>query len=126
MTYRIVADMIVLIHFGFILFVGVGGFLVIKWQNIAFLHIPAVIWGALIEFTGGICPLTPLENKFRLAGGEAGFSGGFIEKYIISFIYPDELTRGLQTVIGFAVILINVSIYGYLLHRRKTKIKKYK
>jgi hypothetical protein len=122
MIYRIVADMIVLIHFGFIFFVGVGGFLVIKWQKIAFLHIPAVIWGILIEYTGGICPLTPLENKLRLAGGEAGFSGGFIEKYIIPFIYPEELTRELQILIGFAVILINVSIYGYLLYRRKTEI----
>ena len=119
MIYRIAADLVVLIHFGFILFVMAGGFFVIKWHKISFLHIPAVIWGILIEFTGWICPLTPLENKFRQAGGEAGFSGGFIDKYIVSLIYPDELTRGVQILLGFAVIVINVSIYGYLLHKRK-------
>ncbi len=124
MTYRIIADLIVLIHFGFILFVVAGGFLVIKWQKVSFLHIPAVIWGVLIEFAGTICPLTPLENKFRLAGGEAGFSGGFIDKYITSLIYPEGLTRGVQILLGFVVIVINISIYGYLLRKRKARVSK--
>ena len=115
MIYHIAADLVVLIHFAFIIFVVVGGFLVVKWQKILFFHIPAVVWGVLIEFTGGICPLTPLENRFRLIGGEAGFSGGFIDKYIVSLIYPDELTRTIQIVLGCIVIIINVCIYGYLL-----------
>lgn len=119
MIYRIAADLVVLIHFGFILFVVVGGFLVFKWSKASFFHIPAVIWGILVEFTGGICPLTPLENKFRLAGGEAGFKGGFIEKYIIFIIYPEELTRGIQILLGFVVIVINISIYGYLFYKRR-------
>lgn len=122
MIYRIAADLVVLIHFAFILFVVAGGFFVLKWHKVSFFHIPAVVWGVLIEFTGGICPLTPLENKFRLAGGEAGFTGGFIEEYIVSIIYPDDLTRGIQILLGFVVIVINISIYGYLLYRRRSKI----
>ncbi|MCD4742705.1 MAG: DUF2784 domain-containing protein [Desulfobacteraceae bacterium] len=121
MIYRIAADLIVLIHFAFILFVVAGSFLVIKWHKVSLLHIPAAVWGVLIEFTGGICPLTPLENKLRLAGGEAGFSGGFIEEYIVSIIYPNDLTRGLQILLGSIVIVINVSVYGYLLWKRKVK-----
>ena len=109
MIYRIAADLVVLIHFAFIIFVVVGGFLVIKWHKVSWLHIPAAVWGVLIEFTGGICPLTPLENKLRQTGGEAGFSGGFIDKYIIPLIYSDELTRTIQIVLGSIVIIINVS-----------------
>lgn len=123
MIYSIAADLVVLIHFAFILFVVIGGFLVIKWYKVSFFHIPAVVWGVLIEFTGGICPLTPLENKFRLIGGEAGFSGGFIDKYIVSLIYPDELTHGIQVMLGCIVIIINVSIYGYLLYSIHTDYK---
>ena len=124
MIYCIAADLIVLIHFAFILFVVAGGFLVIKWHQVSLLHIPAAVWGVLIEFTGGICPLTPLENKLRLAGGEAGFSGGFIEKYIVSLIYPEGLTRWVQILLGLAVILVNISIYGYLLWQRRAALSK--
>lgn len=126
MIYRIAADLVVLIHFVFIVFVVAGGFLVIRWQKVSLLHIPAVVWGVLIEFTGWICPLTPFENTLRWTGGEAGFSGGFIEKYIVSLIYPDELTRGIQILLGLTVIIINVSIYGYLLWQRKVKSLKRK
>lgn len=124
MIYCIAADLVVLIHFAFILFVLAGGFLVIKWHKVSLLHIPAAVWGVLIEFTGGICPLTPLENKFRLAGGEAGFSGDFIEKYIVSLIYPEGLTRWVQILLGLAVILVNISIYGYLLWQRRAALSK--
>ena len=124
MIYRIAADLVVLIHFAFILFVVAGGFLVIKWQKIALLHIPAAVWGVLIEFTGGICPLTPFENELRLTGGEAGFSGGFIEKYIVFLIYPEGLTRWVQILLGLAVILVNISIYGYLLWQRRAALSK--
>ncbi len=119
MIYRILADLVVLIHFSFIIFVVTGGFFVIKWQKVLFFHIPAVVWGVLIEFTGWICPLTPLENELRLAGGEAGFTGGFIDKYIVALIYPEELTRSVQILLGFVVIVINVSIYGYLIYKLK-------
>ena len=123
MIYRIAADFVVLIHFAFIIFVVVGGLLVVRWHKVSLLHIPAAVWGVLIEFTGSICPLTPLENKLRLMGGEAGFSGGFIDKYIVPLIYSDELTRTIQIMLGLIVIIINVSIYGYLLYTIFTKYK---
>ena len=126
MIYRIAADLVVLIHFAFIIFVVVGGFLVIRWHKVSLLHIPAAVWGVLIEFTGGICPLTPLENQLRLMGGEAGFSGGFIDKYIIPLIYSDELTRTIQIMLGSIVIVINVLVYGYLLWKRRVKPLKMK
>ncbi|MCP3898548.1 MAG: DUF2784 domain-containing protein [Desulfobacteraceae bacterium] len=119
MIYRILADLVVLAHFSFIIFVVTGGFFVIKWQKVLFFHIPAVVWGVLIEFTGWICPLTPLENELRLAGGEAGFTGGFIDKYIVALIYPEELTRSVQILLGFVVIVTNISIYGYLIYKLK-------
>ncbi len=118
MIYRILADLVVLIHFSFIIFVVTGGFFVIKWKKAVFFHIPAVIWGVIIEFTGWICPLTPLENKFRIAGGEAGFTGGFIDKYIVDLIYPEGLTRSIQMLLGFTVIVINILIYGYLIYNQ--------
>jgi Protein of Unknown function (DUF2784) len=121
MIYRIAADMVVLIHFAFILFVVTGGFLAVRWNKIVLLHIPAAIWGALIEFSGWICPLTPLENELRMAGGGVGFSGGFIEKYIVSIIYPEGLTREIQLFLGIVVIVVNLLIYGYLLWTRKEK-----
>ena len=121
MLYQIAADLVVLIHLAFIVFVMAGGFLVLKWHRVSLIHIPVVIWGVLIEFIGFICPLTPLENKLRMAAGGAGFSGGFIEKYIVSLIYPDELTRGIQILLGFVVIAVNISIYGYLLWQLKEK-----
>ena len=89
-----------------------------------FFHIPAAVWGALIEFKGWICPLTPWENQLRLAGGEAGYSGGFIEHYLIPIIYPDDLTSQIQVALGIFVILINVFIYVWILFRwlRNNKI----
>ena len=123
MIYSIAADLVVLIHFAFILFVVAGGFLVIKWKKFLLFHIPAVTWGVLIEFFGWICPLTPLENELRAAGGGIGFSGGFIEKYIVSIIYPEGLTRGIQLFLGIIVIFINLFIYGCLLWQRKKKLQ---
>ena len=121
MLYRIAADLVVLIHLAFIVFVMTGGFLVIKWHRVSLIHIPVVIWGVSIEFIGFICPLTPLENELRMAAGGTGFSGGFVEKYIVSLIYPDELTRGIQILLGFIVIAVNISIYGYLLWQLRAK-----
>lgn len=116
------ADILVVLHFVFILFVVLGGFLVLKWRWVMLFHLPAAVWGALIEFQGWICPLTPLEQKFRIAAGEEGYSGGFIQYYLLPIIYPDELTRELQFVLGASVIAINLLIYGWIvisLYRRK-------
>jgi len=112
--YRAVADLTVVVHFGFILFVIAGAFLALRWPRIVWLHIPAVAWGALIELRSLICPLTPLENHFRRLGGEAGYEGGYIEHYLIPIIYPGNLTRGAQLALGLAVVAINVIAYALL------------
>ena len=93
MIYRALADLVLVVHLGFVLFVVLGGLLVVRWPWLAWLHVPAAVWGVLIEFMGWICPLTPLENSFRVAGGGAGYSGGFIEHYIRPILYPAGLTR---------------------------------
>jgi hypothetical protein len=83
------------------------------------MHVPAVVWGALIELAGWICPLTPLENRLRGAAGEAAFAGGFIDRYIMPIIYPAGLTRGMQLTLGTVVIFVNLVVYGLLVLRRK-------
>jgi hypothetical protein len=109
------ADLIVVIHFAFVLFVVLGGLLVLRWRWVAYLHLPAAIWGALIEFAGWICPLTPLENRLRAAAGSAPYQGGFVEHYLLPLLYPSALTRDIQVVLGCLVLGINLLIYGYLL-----------
>ena len=117
MIEKLAADILVIIHLGFILFVIIGGFIVLRWRFVAWIHIPCAIWGALIEFAGWICPLTPLENNLRISAGNSGYSGGFIEQYIIPVIYPSGLTRGIQLIFGIGVILINICAYGLLCFR---------
>jgi len=119
MPYRLLADLVVLVHFAFVLFVVGGAFLVLRWRRLAWVHLPAAIWGALIEFAGWICPLTPLENRLRVLGGSAGYRGGFVEHYVIPVLYPRGLTREVQVVLGMIVIVINIVIYGWLLYRRR-------
>ena len=121
MFYRVIADALVVIHFAFIIFVIFGGFLSLRWRRLIYLHIPAALWGILIEFSGWICPLTPLENYFRVHGGEAGYQGGYIEHYLLPVIYPADLTRDLQLLLGIIIIGINVTAYGlYIFLRKKT------
>lgn len=121
MIEKIAADFIVLFHFAFILFVIIGGFLVLKWRWIIWLHIPCAIWGALIEFAGWICPLTPWENQLRIAAGNTGYRGGFIEHYILPIIYPSGLTRELQLILGSLVILINLFAYIIIVFKQIKK-----
>jgi hypothetical protein len=118
MVFRLAADLTVLLHFGFILFVMLGGLLVLRWHRLAWVHLPAAGWGALIEMQGWICPLTPLEKRLRDAGGAAGYPGGFVEHYLIPIIYPSGLTREIQFFICTGVILVNVLFYGILILRR--------
>ncbi|HEX5085878.1 MAG TPA: DUF2784 domain-containing protein [Blastocatellia bacterium] len=117
MIYRALADFVVLIHMAFVLFVAIGGLLVFKWRRVAWFHIPAALWGALIEFAGWVCPLTPLENWLRRRGGEAGYQTGFIEHYILPLIYPAPLSRGLQVVLGLLVLGFNLAIYWRIWRR---------
>lgn len=115
------ADIVVLLHFTFILFVLMGGILSIWWRKVVWIHIPAAGWGVLIEFAGWICPLTPLENRLRAKGGEAGYPGGFVEKYILPVIYPTELTREIQIILGILVITVNLVIYWKVFFKYSTR-----
>ena len=119
MLYRLAADGILLVHFAFVLFVALGGFLVLRRPRLAWAHLPAALWGALIEFAGWICPLTPLEVALRRAAGDAGYSGDFVERYIVAVLYPDGLTRAVQVGLGIAVVLLNAAIYGAVLLRAR-------
>jgi hypothetical protein len=119
MGYHILADLLVGVHALFVAFVMVGGLLALRWPWVAILHVPAAVWGALIEFQGWICPLTPLEQSLREAAGQAGYQGGFIEHYMLPVLYPAGLTRGVQLTLGATVILVNLLVYGFLLARRR-------
>lgn len=121
MLYRLLADLVVALHFGFVLFVVFGGLLALRWPRAAWFHLPAAVWGAGIEFLQGICPLTPLENHLRHLGGEAGYSGGFVENYILPVMYPEGLTRGIQLAIGIFVVALNVVIYTIVFRRRSIR-----
>jgi len=117
MFYNLLADLVLLLHLFFILFVVFGGLLVVYRLWLAWLHIPVVIWGVLLELNHWICPLTPLENYFRRRAGNGSYDTGFIEHYLTDFIYPDWLTPEIQIVMGMTVALLNILIYGYLLYR---------
>jgi hypothetical protein len=121
MIWRGLADAVLILHLVFIIFVVLGGWLVAWRPKLVWLHLPVVAWGIWIEFSGSICPLTPLENWLRDRGGETGYSGGFIEHYLTSFIYPHGLTRGMQFVLGAFVIAVNLAAYGFLWYRRRAK-----
>lgn len=118
MTWRILADAVLVLHFAYIAFVMLGGLAVLRWPRLAWLHLPAVLWAAGIAFAGGYCPLTPLENRLRVAGGEAGYAGSFIEQYLTALIYPDGLTRGVQIALGCLVVAVNLAVYLRLWRRR--------
>jgi hypothetical protein len=118
MFYRLAADAILIVHLAFVLFVVFGAALVLRWPKVMWVHLPAVVWGVLIEFSGWICPLTPLENSLRKLGGEAGYTGGFIEHYITAALYPDGLTRQIQLALGIAVALPNLLIYGWYFRKK--------
>ncbi|MGY4531310.1 hypothetical protein ACVW0Y_000413 [Pseudomonas sp. TE3786] len=115
MLYRLGADSVVLVHLLFILFVLFGGLLVLRWRWLLALHLPAVTWGAAVEFFHLYCPLTPLENRLRLAAGQSGYEGGFIEHYLIPLIYPRGLTADMQLGFGAVVLALNLAVYLYLL-----------
>jgi hypothetical protein len=120
-VYNVLADAIVITHFLFIVFVVGGGLLVIRRSKIAFAHLPAAVWGAAVELFGWICPLTPLENRFRDLAGETPYSGDFIARYLLPVIYPENLTTSIQYLLGGLVIIVNVIIYVIAIRKhRKT------
>lgn len=114
------ANLVVLVHFAFLLFVSIGALAVLRWRWLAWVHVPAALWGVLIEFSGWICPLTPLENFLRRRAGEVGYEGGFIDHYVAGLIYPEGLTRRSQVVLGILVLAFNVGIYALYVMRYRT------
>jgi hypothetical protein len=122
-TWRLLADAVLVLHLAFVAFVVLGGFLVLRAPWLAWLHLPAAVWGAMIEFLGFVCPLTPLEKHLRRLGGEEAYAGGFIERYVTSLIYPEGLTRNVQWALGTFVIVMNAAIYFRLWQRRRKRRK---
>ncbi|HVE52365.1 MAG TPA: DUF2784 domain-containing protein [Ramlibacter sp.] len=118
MAYRVLADAVVLFHLVFVAFAVAGGLLAFRWPWMPWLHLPALAWAAFVEFTGRICPLTPLENHLRAAGGTAGYAGGFVEHYLLPVLYPAALTRELQWTLGAGLVAFNAVVYLLLLRRR--------
>lgn len=122
--YHRLADFLVLLHFTFVLFVLFGGLLILKWRWVIWLHLPAAAWGALTEFTGWVCPLTPLEQWLRETDGGLGYQSGFIEHYVLPLLYPAGLTGQIQVVLGLLVLLLNCGVYLLVLHRRRQNIRR--
>jgi hypothetical protein len=119
---RLAADFVVIAHLGFILFVVLGGLLVLRWPRVALVHVPAALWGAAVELTGWLCPLTPFENTLRSLGGQTGYEQGFIAHYVLPIIYPAGLTRELQLVLAALVVVINTVVYArVIIARRRTR-----
>ncbi len=117
MAYRLLADATAILHLAFILFVVLGGLLVLRWPGLRWVHLPAALWGAAIEFTGWACPLTPLEKRLRVLGGEAAYEGGFIAHYLVPLIYPPGLTPRMQVALGVLVLVVNSTVYALVFRR---------
>jgi hypothetical protein len=117
--YRLLADTVVVVHLGFVLFALFGALLAFRWPKTVWLHLPALVWGAYIEFSGRVCPLTPLENWLRRQGGGAGYTSSFIEQYLLPVLYPADLTTNLQLILGSLLVLVNIALYGLLLRKSR-------
>ena len=120
-SYRLLADAVLVVHLVFVVFVVAGGLPALRWPRLAWVHLPAAAWGVSIELAGWICPLTPLENHFRRLGGEAGYAGGFVETYVLAALYPQGLTRGVQVAFGVGVLLLNATVYAVAWRRRRRR-----
>jgi hypothetical protein len=118
MLYRVAADLVMVSHFLFIVFVVFGGLLVLRWEQVAWVHLPCAVYGVVISWVGWVCPLTPLENSLRQMAGQHGYEAGFVEHYLLPIIYPSGLTPDVQIVLGALVIASNVAIYAFVAYRR--------
>ena len=123
MIYHLAADVLLVVHLAFVAFVLFGALLVLRWPRLLWFHVAAVVWGVLVEFTGAICPLTPLEVRLRQVGGDIGYQGDFIGHYLAAALYPAGLTRKLQIGLGFAALVPNAVAYGYLVARKKRRVR---
>jgi hypothetical protein len=121
LIYRILADGVLILHIGFVLYVVLGALVSLCRPGNSWLHLPALGWGVWIELSGSICPLTPLENLLRRLGGEAGYQGGFIQHYLGPVLYPAGLTRTSQIVLGVLVLIWNAFLYALILVRYRRR-----
>ncbi|WP_420474368.1 DUF2784 domain-containing protein [Noviherbaspirillum sp. ST9] len=119
MFYRLIADLILVLHVAFVAFALFGGLLVLRRPRVAWLHLPALAWGVFVQWADRICPLTPLENHFRVLGGEAGYTGRFIEHYLSMLLYPDNLTIELRYLLGAVLLAVNAVVYTRLILRKR-------
>lgn len=119
MMYPLLADLVLLLHFAFVLFALFGGLLVLRHKRVMWLHLPTLLWGVVVEWADLICPLTPLENALRLRGGELAYGGGFIEHYLSLLLYPDALTPDVRYLLGIMLIFVNVAIYARVMRHRR-------
>lgn len=117
--YSVLADLVLVGHVTFVIFVVAGAVLVVRWNRLVWIHLPCAAWGAWIELTGGVCPLTPLEISLRRRAGEAGYSESFLEHYVVPLLYPGELTREIQITLGLCVIVLNAALYTWAWRRRR-------
>jgi Protein of Unknown function (DUF2784) len=117
---HMLATGVVILHVAFVIFVVIGGVLALRWPKVVYMHLPAVAWAIYVEWSGAICPLTPLENRLRAAAGLEAYAGDFVAKYVFPVLYPDGLTRSAQMAIGAAVLLVNACLYGALRRRRRS------
>jgi hypothetical protein len=121
MILRILADTVLVVHFSFIIFTLFGGLLALVGRTAIWFHIPVVLWSSVVNLAGWVCPLTPLENRLRELAGQAGYEGGFVEHYLMEVIYPGGMTRDLELTAGISVLVWNVLLYAYVLHRQRRK-----
>ena len=119
MFYRWLAVAVLLLHFAFLAFVMLGALLVLRWPRLACVHLPAAAWGIFVEYAGRVCPLTPLENSLRASAGEQGYASGFIAHYLTATIYPAGLTRKIEIALGTLALLCNVTLYAWIVKRRR-------
>jgi hypothetical protein len=119
MPYGLLADLTVVVHAAFIVFAAAGGVLALRWRWMPWLHLPAVAWAAFIECSGGLCPLTPLENRLRTRAGGSSYEGDFIERYLVPIVYPTGLTRSMQIALAAGLVIANVAVYAVVWRRRR-------
>jgi hypothetical protein len=121
-TSALLADAVLLLHAGFIAWAVFGGLALLRWPRLVWLHLPALAWGVWISASGGICPLTPLEQRLRVAAGQEGWHGGFIEHYLTAIIYPDGLTRSMQALLAALLLAGNIVVYALAWRRRRARV----
>lgn len=120
-TYRLLADAVVVVHALFVAFVALGGLLALRWPRLAIVQLPCALYGLLIEFVGWTCPLTPLENRLRRLGGEAGYAGGFVEHHLVPLVYPEPFPPWLALALAGVVLAVNALAYGALALRARRR-----